>query len=61
MSRAAYVKIHGSQCPFCYSNYIEGGHTEVDAAGAFQEIKCLTCGREWIDEYKLTGYNYRSS
>ncbi len=49
-----YIKNGGDRCPHCGSTSIEGGHFEVNHAGAWQEIGCNECDREWMDIYTLT-------
>ena len=48
-----YIKNKGIKCPICGSKHLEGGHIEVDAGGAWQEIGCNACNAEWNDIYKL--------
>jgi len=50
-----YINQDGVNCPYCGSRDIEGQSIEVDAGGAFQDISCLRCNREWTDCYKLDG------
>ena len=52
-----YVATHGTICPYCQSNDIEGGAIEVDNKDAVQDIKCLACDNSWRDIYKLTSQN----
>ncbi len=52
---ADYIKGGGVVCPFCGDGDLEGGFIETDQGRATQEIKCNTCGKAWIDEYKLAG------
>ena len=45
-----------SQCPFCDSRDIEGQEVNIDGNSAWQEIYCLSCEKEWVDTYRLVGY-----
>lgn len=56
LSDAEYVEKGGCTCPFCGSDDIEGGSTNVDAGYATQEVSCNECDRSWEDQYNLTGY-----
>lgn len=40
-------------CLNCGSENIEGGHVDVDAGGATQDISCIDCNATWTDLYKL--------
>lgn len=51
--RKKYVAQSGINCPECGSSNIEGGHIEVDAGGAHQEIICKACGISYTDLYRL--------
>jgi hypothetical protein len=50
-----YIADAGYFCPFCDSNDITGGHGEFEASSAFRNVTCLNCGREWTEEFGLTG------
>jgi len=41
-------------CPCCKSNDIEGDHIEPSDKSASQIIRCLSCGKKWLDVYILT-------
>lgn len=41
------------KCPYCGSEDISGGFVEVDAEGAWQDIGCASCGKHWVDVYRL--------
>ena len=56
MTREGYVKNHGTTCPFCGSDDLEGGSVEIDNGGAYQGVRCLCCDEDWTDTYALTGY-----
>ena len=59
MTDKQYRDSGGCQCPFCRGTDVVGGHVEVDAGGATQEVSCNDCDRSWIDCYNLTGYIQR--
>ncbi len=50
-----YLKDHGTRCPFCKSENIEGGHVDIDGGAAWQRCGCNDCNASWEDSYKLTG------
>lgn len=56
MTDKEYVKSKGTKCPCCGSWNIEGAFNEVDAGEATQEMRCVSCGAEWLDCYVLVGY-----
>ena len=56
MTDGEFVMARGSECPQCHSGDLEAGRREFDGAGASQEVKCLSCGEEWTEEYRLVGY-----
>lgn len=41
-------------CPFCQSTQIAGEQLEVNDGSAFQPVSCLSCGKDWEDNYTLT-------
>ena len=51
-----YVKGKPNLCPFCKSDEIEGEGVSIEDKEAFQDITCLSCGSQWMDRYKLSGY-----
>jgi transposase-like protein len=54
--RQNYLKQDGVRCPYCNTTDIESlGPAEVSSSGVFQDIHCNGCGRNWTDEYTLTG------
>ena len=53
MKKEEYVRNGGTKCPFCFKKNIEGGHIEVDAGEAFQEVQCHDCEKRWRDIYTL--------
>lgn len=58
MTNEQYVEAGGICCPYCkcanirVTSRIETG----DTIHAFQDCKCNNCGKEWTEEYVLTGY-----
>jgi predicted Zn-ribbon and HTH transcriptional regulator len=51
-----YVENHGGCCPNCQSGEIEGGPFEVEGERCWQPVRCLVCGFNWNDLYRLSGY-----
>lgn len=56
MSQQQYVRLKGTQCPFCGSTEFEGSSVEIEEGGASQEVYCLSCEAAWFDNYRLVGY-----
>ena len=52
-----YAKMGGVDCPYCgVSGYIyEQSRHEFDSPTIWQDVRCHSCGREWIDKYQLVG------
>jgi len=51
--KQAYFDADGEICPFCNGSYIEGEQITIDKDRATQEVRCLDCGKYWVDTYKL--------
>lgn len=56
MTNSEYHALEEPRCPYCGSVQIEGGGVEINKAGAWQAVTCLSCGKEWNDIYKLIAY-----
>lgn len=42
------------RCPYCKSEDIEGqAGRDHNADSIYQEVACLSCEKEWVDEYRL--------
>lgn len=41
------------RCPRCGSQDIEGGRVEIIERLAVQGVRCLDCGEEWDESYRL--------
>jgi len=52
-----YVATGGVICPFCESSNIRGASLESSHGHVYQDCECDDCGKEWTDEYVLTGYS----
>jgi predicted Zn-ribbon and HTH transcriptional regulator len=50
-----YLSLNGTICPFCKSENIGGGDFDTGNTMVFLPIRCDNCGKEWTDEYTLTG------
>lgn len=48
-ARAKYLENRGRHCPFCNSGTIEGEVTRYEYDDPTQEVKCLECGKRWLD------------
>lgn len=49
-----YVRKGGVRCLFCGSHDIEGGSYDYESPELGQKVRCLACGRSWIDVYVLS-------
>jgi hypothetical protein len=58
ISDKEYKASGASICPKCKSDQIEGGSFDVDSNHCTQELACLDCNFEWVDQYTLTGYGH---
>jgi len=57
MSQYEYVEEHeGRRCPFCGSKEMEGDDHIPSGNTLTQRVQCETCGRIWVDIYKLERY-----
>ena len=57
MSQYEYVEEHeGRRCPFCGSKEMEGDDHIPSGNTLTQRVQCETCGRIWMDIYKLERY-----
>ena len=54
-----YIKGGQNGCPYCGSDDIEGGFVEIDSGGAWQEVYCHICHKEWSDIYKMVDIEER--
>lgn len=58
MTKEEYAQSQGLLCPFCKSHNIEGASPfEVTGNTAVQDVRCLDCGKEWEDVFRLVGFN----
>ena len=48
-----YLDKHGSVCPICECDAIEGGPFQSDGNTVWQKVNCIECGAEWDDIYYL--------
>jgi len=51
-----YIEGYWTECPWCKSDDIGGGHIQVDGKTCWQNIMCNKCNKEWKDIYNLVGY-----
>jgi len=47
-----YLFNSGTMCPFCESDYLEGGSLNVEDTTALQTIHCLDCNKQWTDTFR---------
>jgi uncharacterized protein with PIN domain len=57
MSQKEYLKHRGQRCPACGGQAVASDQPEVDAMDVWQNCYCEDCGAEWVDHYKLSGYD----
>ena len=50
--RESYLK-NPNHCPYCDTTRISGEFVEVNPGYTNQRLGCATCGRFWIEIYKL--------
>jgi len=56
-SRQEHTRRKGKECPHCGSDEITGAYyVETGGGEATQNMYCITCGKTWLDYYKLEGY-----
>lgn len=47
-----YLQGGGTHCPYCGSDQLDAdGITDMDEAT--ERVRCLTCKKEWHDDYKI--------
>lgn len=51
-----YVGAGGARCPHCGEADITGASVIIEAGAAYQAVTCSRCEAEWVDQYKLVGY-----
>lgn len=52
-----YLRLGGCICPFCKSrDLFTKGSPELQESGVEQNVGCEACGKEWTEEYALTGF-----
>jgi len=52
-----YAKTCGEFCPFCGSlNVDTTGSLDHCAHAIYQGCRCVSCKKEWTDDYTLTGF-----
>ena len=56
LTEQEYVYKQGAVCPVCGSANLTVDNMDVDGAEGSQPVSCDDCGREWTDNYQLTGY-----
>lgn len=63
MTNEQYLAAGGLKCPYCGGENLKAGDISVDGSYAWQEVVCGQpqfdlpgCGKEWHDEYRLTGF-----
>lgn len=56
LPQVTYLQSGGTRCPSCGSHDITGESVEVNEGTATQEVSCLACEAEWVDMYRLVGF-----
>ena len=55
-----YIKKKGRFCPFCGSDELERDVLRFVYKNPTRDTVCKTCGREWVDEYRLANFFWYS-
>lgn len=56
LTNEQHIAAGANKCPYCGSEYINGGQVEIDSGQAAQPVDCSDCAKEWVDTYVLTGW-----
>ncbi len=56
LTKKQYAESCGVVCPACESDNVQAGDDIHDGGIIIQEVECLSCGSQWNDIFKLTGY-----
>jgi len=57
INQETYLNAQGLCCPFCFFDRIYT-HSELEGNGTtvWQTVKCPNCSKQWLDVYKLIGF-----
>lgn len=47
--QVAYINAHGAICPYCGSDKLDWGTSEITDTGYVQDVTCETCQHQWTD------------
>ena len=58
LTNEEYVEEAGEVCPYCkMENCLEStGSPEISGVYCWLNVECTECHKQWIEEYKLSGY-----
>lgn len=57
LTQQEYVHEGGECCPACHQDRVEGlEHIAGEGSQAARRVQCNECGAEWVEVYKLIGY-----
>lgn len=57
LSDRQYLKHSAAVCPVCQSTQITSETVEADGASGSANITCCACGSQWVDIWRVTGYD----
>jgi len=60
MSQADYAKDKGKHCPFCGSDTLQmfgRPQNGADEDVIFADVDCTSCGKAWVERYRLEGFD----
>lgn len=50
-----YLASDGENCPYCGSCYLTKGSINVENTGAYRDVGCYDCHKEWSEVFEMTG------
>jgi hypothetical protein len=56
MTDAEYAAHKGLRCPYCRTDQIDDEHPEMQEGEVTCEVSCCSCGKHWLETYRLAGY-----
>jgi len=57
MTDRQYLKQSAAVCPVCQSTQIASETVDADGASGSANVTCTTCGSQWVDIWRVTGYD----
>lgn len=53
-----YLQNSGLRCPHCKTSCISAQDIDYNDSSIYQHVICEECGRQWTDEFELTGVDF---